>query len=155
MQFINIVVHSVEDMNFRVHLQYEFTKLGLDEYLDVSMGRFLALTRRVGVFAAWGCWHVWALLREPGCSCLCPEGSRDTSEAGETAGRQYEEAKPLAAPNVLPPTAFRRAAQGSPTACAETAVLRGLTGLRPGATLPRGEKNPLLRAGITDWELNW
>ncbi|NXT10679.1 FMNL2 protein, partial [Prunella fulvescens] len=37
MQFINIVVHSVEDMNFRVHLQYEFTKLGLDEYLDVSL----------------------------------------------------------------------------------------------------------------------
>uniref|UniRef100_A0A8C1ISV4 Formin-like 2a n=1 Tax=Cyprinus carpio TaxID=7962 RepID=A0A8C1ISV4_CYPCA len=34
MQFINIVVHSVEDMNFRVHLQYDFTKLGLDEYLD-------------------------------------------------------------------------------------------------------------------------
>lgn len=36
MQFINIVVHSVEDMNFRVHLQYEFTKLGLDDYLEVS-----------------------------------------------------------------------------------------------------------------------
>ncbi|KAM9429696.1 formin-like protein 3 isoform 2-T3 [Salvelinus alpinus] len=36
MQFINIVVHSVEDMNFRVHLQYEFTKLGLDEYLEKS-----------------------------------------------------------------------------------------------------------------------
>lgn len=35
MQFINIVVHSVEDMNFRVHLQYEFTKLGLDDYLEV------------------------------------------------------------------------------------------------------------------------
>ncbi|XP_061734959.1 formin-like protein 2 isoform X2 [Nerophis ophidion] len=34
MQFINIVVHSVEDMNFRVHLQYDFTKLGLDEFLD-------------------------------------------------------------------------------------------------------------------------
>ncbi|XP_045911708.1 formin-like protein 3 isoform X4 [Micropterus dolomieu] len=34
MQFINIVVHSVEDMNFRVHLQYEFTKLGLDDYLE-------------------------------------------------------------------------------------------------------------------------
>ncbi|OCT61067.1 hypothetical protein XELAEV_18047096mg [Xenopus laevis] len=33
MQFINIVVHSVEDMNFRVHLQFEFTKLALDEYL--------------------------------------------------------------------------------------------------------------------------
>ncbi|MEQ2184140.1 hypothetical protein GOODEAATRI_004873 [Goodea atripinnis] len=36
MQFINIVVHSVEDMNFRVHLQYNFTKLGLDDYLDVK-----------------------------------------------------------------------------------------------------------------------
>ncbi|XP_061906020.1 formin-like protein 3 isoform X3 [Entelurus aequoreus] len=34
MQFINIVVHSVENMNFRVHLQYEFTHLGLDKYLD-------------------------------------------------------------------------------------------------------------------------
>lgn len=35
MQFINIVVHSVEDMNFRVHLQFEFTKLGLDDFLEV------------------------------------------------------------------------------------------------------------------------
>ncbi|XP_028311559.1 formin-like protein 1 [Gouania willdenowi] len=34
MQFINIVVHSVENMNFRVHLQYEFTNLGLDRYLE-------------------------------------------------------------------------------------------------------------------------
>jgi formic-like protein len=34
MQFVNIVVHSVEDMNYRVHLQYEFTALGLDQYLD-------------------------------------------------------------------------------------------------------------------------
>lgn len=34
MQFVNIVVHSVEDMNYRVHLQYEFTALRLDEYLD-------------------------------------------------------------------------------------------------------------------------
>ncbi|NWW84164.1 FMNL3 protein, partial [Rhynochetos jubatus] len=38
MQFINIVVHSVEDMNFRVHLQYEFTKLGLEEFLQVRGG---------------------------------------------------------------------------------------------------------------------
>lgn len=37
MQFINIVVHSVEDMNFRVHLQYEFTQHGLDQYLEVSL----------------------------------------------------------------------------------------------------------------------
>lgn len=36
MQFINIVVHSVEDMNFRVHLQFEFTKLGLDDFLEVT-----------------------------------------------------------------------------------------------------------------------
>ncbi|XP_061873899.1 formin-like protein 1 isoform X2 [Colius striatus] len=34
MQFINIVVHSVENMNFRVFLQYEFTHLGLDRYLE-------------------------------------------------------------------------------------------------------------------------
>lgn len=34
MQFVNIIVHSVEDMNFRVHLQYEFTSLGLDNYLE-------------------------------------------------------------------------------------------------------------------------
>ncbi|CAL8260933.1 unnamed protein product [Arctogadus glacialis] len=34
MQFINIVVHSVEDMNFRVHLQFEFTHHGLDAYLE-------------------------------------------------------------------------------------------------------------------------
>jgi hypothetical protein len=33
MQFINIVVHSVEDMNFRVALQWEFSNLGLEDYL--------------------------------------------------------------------------------------------------------------------------
>lgn len=33
MQFVNIIVHSVENMNYRVHLQYEFTALRLDEYL--------------------------------------------------------------------------------------------------------------------------
>lgn len=37
MQFINIVVHSVENMNFRVHLQYEFTRHGLDDYLEASV----------------------------------------------------------------------------------------------------------------------
>ena len=35
MQFVNIAVHSVEDVNYRVHLQHEFTLLGLDGYLDV------------------------------------------------------------------------------------------------------------------------
>nr|KAG5688093.1 hypothetical protein BaRGS_031286 [Batillaria attramentaria] len=34
MQFVNIVVHSVENMNFRVHLQHEFTQAGLDDYLE-------------------------------------------------------------------------------------------------------------------------
>lgn len=34
LQFINIIVHSVDDMNYRTHLQYEFTNLALDEYLD-------------------------------------------------------------------------------------------------------------------------
>ena len=37
MQFINIVVHSVQDMNYRVYLQEEFKLLGLDECLKVSM----------------------------------------------------------------------------------------------------------------------
>lgn len=37
MQFINIMVHSVENMNFRVHLQYQFTCHGLDEYLEVAL----------------------------------------------------------------------------------------------------------------------
>uniref|UniRef100_A0AAQ4QAQ1 Formin-like 2b n=1 Tax=Gasterosteus aculeatus aculeatus TaxID=481459 RepID=A0AAQ4QAQ1_GASAC len=39
MQFINIVVHSVEDMNFRVHLQYDFTKLNLDELKHTESDR--------------------------------------------------------------------------------------------------------------------
>ena len=34
MQFINIVVHSVDDMNYRVALQREFASLGLEEYLE-------------------------------------------------------------------------------------------------------------------------
>lgn len=34
MQFINIVVHSTQNMNYRVHLQHEFTLLGLDDYLE-------------------------------------------------------------------------------------------------------------------------
>lgn len=33
-QFINIVVHSVDDMNQRVFLQYEFSQLGIDQYLE-------------------------------------------------------------------------------------------------------------------------
>ncbi len=36
MQFVNILVHSVEDMNYRIFLQYEFTLLGLDDYLEVK-----------------------------------------------------------------------------------------------------------------------
>lgn len=47
MQFINIVVHSVEDMNFRVHLQFDFTKLGLDDYLDVSPHHFHRFSERI------------------------------------------------------------------------------------------------------------
>ena len=61
MQFINIVVHSVEDMNFRVHLQYEFTKLGLDEYLDVSMTwvSSVDLLPRLGARAGWAHLQPW------------------------------------------------------------------------------------------------
>lgn len=38
MQFINIVVHSTEDIAFRVFLQQEFTNLRLDDHLQVSNG---------------------------------------------------------------------------------------------------------------------
>lgn len=41
MQFVNIVVHSVENMNFRVHLQHEFSIIGLDDYLEVSFDEFM------------------------------------------------------------------------------------------------------------------
>jgi Diaphanous FH3 Domain len=44
MQFINIVVHSVDDMNYRVALQWEFATLGLEEYLvPMSSNLFLRL----------------------------------------------------------------------------------------------------------------
>lgn len=31
---MNIIVHSVENVNYRVHLQYELTALGLDDILE-------------------------------------------------------------------------------------------------------------------------
>jgi hypothetical protein len=37
MQFINVLVHSAEDVNCRVFLQQEFTNLGLEEFLKVSI----------------------------------------------------------------------------------------------------------------------
>ena len=43
MNFINVIVHSAEDMNFRIHLQHEFSLLGLDEYIEVSLGNLKQL----------------------------------------------------------------------------------------------------------------
>lgn len=40
MQFINIIVHSVQDMNYRVYLQEEFKLLGLDGGLKVTQKSF-------------------------------------------------------------------------------------------------------------------
>jgi len=48
MQFINIIVHSVQDMNYRVYLQEEFKLLGLDECLQVN--KFLLLSRLICCF---------------------------------------------------------------------------------------------------------
>ena len=50
MQFVNIVVHSVEDMNFRVHLQHEFTLIGLDMYLEVSLAIFITNSNNFRIF---------------------------------------------------------------------------------------------------------
>ena len=36
MAFINVIVHSADNLNFRVHLQHEFTMLGLDEHVEVQ-----------------------------------------------------------------------------------------------------------------------
>ena len=33
--FINVIFHSVEDMNYRVYLQQEFTLQGLDKYFEM------------------------------------------------------------------------------------------------------------------------
>jgi hypothetical protein len=41
MQFINIIVHSVQEMNYRVYLQEEFKLLGLDECLKVGFYLFV------------------------------------------------------------------------------------------------------------------
>lgn len=46
MNFINVIVHSADDMNFRVHLQHEFTLLGLDDFIEVGVA-----------FVLW-VWHV-------------------------------------------------------------------------------------------------
>lgn len=39
-KFINVIVHSTEDRNQRVALQYEFTVLGLHEFLEVKKKKF-------------------------------------------------------------------------------------------------------------------
>ena len=39
-EFINLIIHSANDMNFRVHLQYEFQALGLEQLLQ---GQFLII----------------------------------------------------------------------------------------------------------------
>lgn len=35
LQFINILVHSIDDVNYRLFLQHEFKLLGLEDYLEV------------------------------------------------------------------------------------------------------------------------
>ena len=46
MNFINVFVHSADDMNFRVHLQHEFTLLGLDDYIEVRESTCIICTYR-------------------------------------------------------------------------------------------------------------
>ena len=43
LQFINIIVHSVDDLNYRVFLQYEFAMLGLHDLLDVRHPGFMQI----------------------------------------------------------------------------------------------------------------
>jgi hypothetical protein len=41
MQFVNIIVHSVDDMNYRIYLQYEFQLLGLNDLLEVIIANLI------------------------------------------------------------------------------------------------------------------
>lgn len=38
MTFINVVVHTCEDLNYRVYMQHEFTLLGIDKLLEELEG---------------------------------------------------------------------------------------------------------------------
>jgi len=78
MQFVNIIVHSVEDMNFRVHLQYEFTTLGLDQYLEslrhteseelkVKNKQFSFVLIKTSDIFRYKFWHTWTM-----CSMCMP-----------------------------------------------------------------------------------
>ena len=68
MQFINIAVHSVEDVNYRVHLQHEFTLLGLDSYLDVCNVSVNFVSVR---YVAWTA----VLMCVCVCVCVCDSGA--------------------------------------------------------------------------------
>ena len=53
MNFINVVVHTTEDLNYRVYLQHEFSLLGIDEYLEDLEARsrdFPNLTRQIKAY---------------------------------------------------------------------------------------------------------
>lgn len=50
MNFINVIVHSADDMNFRIHLQHEFTLLGLDEYIEVGVSVYVYFTPLIVIF---------------------------------------------------------------------------------------------------------
>jgi hypothetical protein len=60
MNFINVIVHSADDMNFRIHLQHEFTLLGLDEYIEVIL---LAVSSSALTFNS--IWSLWKGLQMP------------------------------------------------------------------------------------------
>ena len=64
MQFVNIVVHSVEDMNFRVHLQYEFTQLGIDDFLEKLRHHESEELQVIGLFVSLGkmCAKVYCII---------------------------------------------------------------------------------------------
>lgn len=36
-QFINIFVHGVDELCYRVHLQYEMTAMGFDDFVEVHL----------------------------------------------------------------------------------------------------------------------
>jgi hypothetical protein len=53
LQFINLVVHSVNNMNYRVHLQFEFEELGLENILKhlKTIGKRVKIVRQEFYFS--------------------------------------------------------------------------------------------------------
>lgn len=96
MKFVNVLVHSTGDMNQRVSLQYEFTFLGLDKYLEHLTNEFCEsdfLLTHINLY--WeNCIYVEALQEK---SVRCDEFEQECHALQSECSRQKEEFQVLQA----------------------------------------------------------